>query len=261
MPSSFTTIPYTLDDILLASFVPTLENPHQDALDPLITPKKGEDYKIRGLTDFKDKISNNSHVTLRSQLSKLFTLSHEGSQGKEFDISSISVHAYELTQPKIFFKELCKLQKVRDWIQQAIEDGDDIFFITGYYTFKDAKVQDQSHNSSNSKAKVGIHVKEILARGAPVPSIGEAANLDTEAQRGTRSSTDESWTAPGERIFGIWYRKVSFKWFKEKSGETAVMGRTNRWRMVSDDRADEVEAEVVEVDLEDEVEAESEIDM
>lgn len=261
MPSLSTTIPFTLDDILLASLVPTVKNPHQDALAPPTAPKKDEDYKIRDLIDFKDKISNDSHVTLRSQLSKLFTLLHESSQGKEFDISSISVQAYELTQPKIFFRELCRLQTVRDWIQQEIEDGDNIFFITGYYTFRDAKVQYQSHNTSNSKAKMGLPVGEVLAGGVPVPGIGEDANLDAEAERGTGSSTDESWKAPGERIFGIWYRKVSFKWFKEKSGETTVMGRTNRWRMVSDDRADEVEAEVVEVDLEDEDEAESEIDM
>lgn len=248
-----------LDDILLASFIPSLENPHQDALAPPTTPKEGKDYKIRGLANFKNKISNNSHATLRSQLSKLFTLSHEGSQGKQFDISSTSVQAYELTQPKLFFFELCKHQKVRDWIQGATEDGDNIFFITGYYTFKEAKVQDQKHNSSNSKVKVGIPVGEILAGRAP--GISEAANLNAEADRGTSSSTDECWEAPGERIFGIWYRKVSFKWFREKSGETAVMGRTNRWRMVSDDRADEVEAEVVEVDLEDEDEAESEMYM
>lgn len=70
----------------------------------------------------------------------------------------------------------------------------------------------------------------------------------------------ESWVASGERIFGIWYRKVKFKiltW--KKNVEDAYLDGTNRWKMVSDDRSEASEAEMIEVYLEDSEDEEEDI--
>lgn len=127
-------------------------------------PVHGEDYKVRELSDFIDTISSDTNVAFRTQLSRLFSLSHEARQAKAFNVQSLSARAYELAQPKSFFKKLCGAESVREWIQQCIEDGDEdkMFFITEYRTFVDAKVEEESQKSRRTAADVGVPVADIM---------------------------------------------------------------------------------------------------
>ncbi|CZR68681.1 uncharacterized protein PAC_18580 [Phialocephala subalpina] len=146
-------------------------------LPPPNRPKEDEDYKIREISGFKGTLRVDRDITLRTQLTRLLTLSHKASQSGAFNIFPPKEKSHELTQPTTGLRV--------------------IYFIAGYNTLVDTTVEEESQNSSRTAANIGIPVGEILAGGVPITGMGDATDLQASAERGTSTGRRKSWVASG----------------------------------------------------------------
>lgn len=245
----FTTIPYTLDDVQLASLVPNIRNPNQDALSlrSLVT---GADVSVRVQKNFQARLKNGTNSMFRARLSRLLSLLHDKEDVSATQISALEGRMYELKQPKALFKEICTRKQVQEWLQEGLEDGQDTYFVVGYHTFFNAKMLEQNHSASHNHGEVRIPVAEGVAAIAG-PLVGTALDASLSASKEAMDYEIESSELPGERIYAICYRRILFKWFKAGQADAAYLEPKVRWKMVSDDRAPNVDDEEVEVDLDD----------
>jgi hypothetical protein len=249
MSSKFilTNVPFLLEDVQLASLVPDIRNPHQDALSALEVIK-GVDFSVRDQRNLKVLLNSAESSFFRTHLTKLASLYHKGSENGRLELSTTEGRVYELKQPKSLFKKLCSMQTVRTWLQEGIEDGQETYFIVGFRTFLNAMTSEQKNYSSHASAQASVPVGEVVG-GAAYPVLRDTLDIGLAAGVGKGSDTGEASEIPGERIYAICYRKIAFKMFRARQADTAFL-ESNLWKMVSDNRGHpEDEHEVVQADL------------
>lgn len=131
-----------------------------------------------------------------------------------------------------WFKDACGDEEVREWLQEAVEDGDSVYLVVGFHTVVDAVVVVNDRDSGG----LGGSATEGELLGVEVGHDG-----GTVQRRG--------WRAEGEQVYAVQYRKIVFKWFSSQA-DKGVLGK-NRWR-VCNGRGKEYEEDSVEVVLEEE---------
>ncbi|KAK3166689.1 hypothetical protein OEA41_009814 [Lepraria neglecta] len=126
-------IPYNLDEVALASLVPNLKNPNQDALLTSQTLHKGVDFSIRNATNFHGNLASTDAKWLGLHLSRLILLLGQHAPDDSFHLGASEGRVYELKQPKARFRNLCGdlESRVRKWMQESIEDNQDSYLIFG----------------------------------------------------------------------------------------------------------------------------------
>lgn len=248
MPSRLilSNVPYTLEDVQLASLVPDILNPHQDALHPQALVA-GSDFSWRNQQDVHVWLANTQESLLASHLTRLISLSYSRDVKKSLRLSSCEGRIYELKQPKSLFRRFCSQDNVKTWLQEGVEGGADSYFITGFRTFFNARLARLSQDNIQTSG----HARTPALPGGD--ALVDVADVGLTGERNQESSEHEGFMVPGERIYAICYRKIRFRWFKAHDAENAFLERTNRWIMCSRNRAEmDVDSDVVEADLEDE---------
>lgn len=236
-----TNSPYNTIDVHLGSLVPDKRYPTQDAVVG-ITLKSGEDYSVRIDRHIRQRLSTNSVSVFKAQLTKLFGILHEKEKGLFVGVSAIEGRIYELRNPRETFKRLCSLTDVRVQLQEAIEYKEDMYFIIGYRTFIDARLAEERTKASNISA--------ALAGIDPTGTMDASVKVGRETSIGVVKDVE----TPGERIYGVCYRKVRMATFKTNGN--ALLDTENIWRIFSNVRlAPSIEgatiSEMVEAQLED----------
>ena len=203
-----TNIPYTIDDIKLASLVPSIENPHQDALAAPRRLREGEDFGCRSQQDFKLLLNFNEKFFHRFQMTRLSSFFGGRRHDDNVQLWCREGRVYELKQPKDLFVELCKYDAVRKWLLQTIDGGDDVYFVVGFCSFIDARMVDEIAAPSGVPDSAGA-----LAGGRAAASFSEG----------------QSFQIPGERIYKVCFRKVHFRWFFGRDVQSCHLKRSNCW--------------------------------
>lgn len=248
MPSRLimSNVPYTLQDIQLASLVPNILNPHQDALHPPALVA-GSDFSWRNQQDVHIWLANTEESLLATQLTRLISLSYSQGMNKTLRLSSCEGRIYELKQPKSLFRRLCSQDNVKTWLQDGIEDGADSYFIIGFRTFFNAKLSQLSQDES----QIFGHAHTPAPIGGK--ALSDMADVGLTGERNKESIGHEGFVVPGERVYAICYRKIRFRWFKVHDAKNAILERTNQWIMCSRNRAElDTDSDIVEADLGDE---------
>lgn len=242
-----TDVPFTLETIQLGSLIPNARYPHQDALaaKPATVDK---DYTARKQKNFKTLLNSEHALSFSAYLTKLLSIEHDSGRKAHLELSSLEGVVYEMSQPKKWFKDLCTMAEVREWLQEGIDDGQDAFMITGFRTLKDAKLDQHGYSSAQTKAQANIPVGDAIGAIA----AGEVANVGTKGSHISKQEQLDSAEMEGERIYAICYRKVKFRWHQRSSVDDAFLQSRNIWRTLSDTRSDaEEDGKLLEVDIED----------
>lgn len=224
----------------LGSLVPNIRQPDQDAFSCLEV-EEGRDflvYQQQNLGKLMDATKNSSFKT---KVTQLLAAAFEKTEKDSRWLAPCQVRHYQLSKPKELFKQLCKLEQAREWLQSEIEDGARaVYFIVGYYTALDATVNRTTHQGSQTSLEAQIPIGDIISAGATAPFAGSIGlDLGGGVGRGSGYTTKDSARSPGERIYAFCYRKVTFSFFalQNKIG-TAKLQSANCWKMTSDNRGD-----------------------
>jgi hypothetical protein len=242
-----TDVLFTLEDVRLGSLIPNIRNPHQDALAP-ITAIQGKDYTVRTQKNFKTLLSSEHKSSFTTYFTKLLSIEHDSASKEHLELSSKEGMIYEMNQPKKWFKDLCKLKEVQDWLQEGIDDGQDTFMIIGYRTLKDAKLEQRGEAASQTKFQADVPIGEAISAAAS----GGVANVGLKGNHASREEHEDTAEMEGERIYALCYRRVKHSWHEQKSVNNAFLQSRNIWRTFSDTRTDDDDdGKFLEVDIED----------
>ncbi|RPB06858.1 hypothetical protein P167DRAFT_609826 [Morchella conica CCBAS932] len=228
MPTNFTPTLLPLTSIRLGRLLLNRTTPHEsyhdppNTPDPLVTPQK----------NYYNIISSTSTTTLRTCLTKLLSARYNSTQTANIDLSATEAYTYSMDNSTRWFRDACGDEAVREWLQEAVEDGDSVYLVVGFHTVVDAVV------AVNDKDSGGLG-----------GSATEGELLGVEVGRKGGTVQRRGWLAEGEQVYAVQYRKIGFKWFSSKV-EKGVLGK-NRWR-VCFGRGKEYEEDSVEVVLEEE---------
>lgn len=212
--------------------------PNQDFCQPLLH----SEVTIQDLEDFQETLKKVRNTGLEIKLLSLLSFTPSDSSDSRATISSPLCNIHQLRDPNTHFSNACKEPKVREWLEgRSMSRFSNVYFVCGFKTLQDAKVT----VSHSAEIDVGISGGAPLTAftGVPIP-IPSDSGLDVTV--GVSSSNERgkstSYTATGEHVYAVQYRKVKFSFFSSRHIDQAYLERGNRWRSYVGARAgDEVE--------------------
>ena len=214
-------------------------------------------------TDFSTHISTAKRLRLSTHLTRLLSLANDHAKSSSLHLVAVESRTYELRSPEQHLAEVCKTAEARKWLQRRIERGGKSYVVIGLRTFIDARVRQRKQSSVGLDGEVSVPTTEVITASFGAPLLGsllggELLDVGVGAGNSRIKGQSEAYLAPGEQIYALCYREITFKWFEKRDVDSAFLKESNRWIMVDDNRSagnNEEEEEVVEVLLREEGEA------
>ncbi|KAJ5175407.1 uncharacterized protein N7482_001284 [Penicillium canariense] len=235
---------FSKDDVKLASLIPNILDIELDALESVLPLQEG-DYTVRKVDDNLAIFKAEKDRDFRAFLSKLLNLISQSSTQAGLQLTARSGHIYNIKQPSAWFLRLCETTEVREWLQEQIEDGNDVHFVVGFHTLFDASTAEGLALTSAHGGNFSVALGELS--GLPVNGF---TNVGASASFTNNQAATHRYIAPGEQIFAVRLKRVVFRFLKPRDVDNAHLEKTSRWRMSSDTRsAGDEFSEIVEASL------------
>lgn len=242
--SIFLRMPLSLDSIKLGRLVLNTRDPQQEYQDPpAADPPK---ITICQLQDFEQIRSSARASKFRSRLAGLLSQTFENRNEDLLDFSAAESSTYLLNNTNAWFKRACGAAETREWLEQAIEGGSNIYLVVGYHTLVDARFTQRADSTMTRLAEGGVQAS-VGPPGTAVVDLSSTVGGGREVGKNYK----RSFGSIGEQIYAVQYRKLKFKWFSSRSIQSSFLEPNNRWKICSEVRGDEEDDEddVVEVEI------------
>lgn len=219
-----TSSPFLVSQITLASFVPNIQQPHQDAKRPYAI--KEFDYSVQPDDAFDGLISTESKKFLQILATRFAAFSLHRDRSNMLQVQAQRGNIYSLDNPNNLFEEMVFGQEtagnIQEWFDRCKRIGLQPRFVVAYRTFIDAKVSRTQHRGTDVSGKGTVPISTV--------QFDPSGLADVELAIGSRTNGDEKgdMKTPGERIYAICYRKVIIPSRKGKA--TPVLEPTNKWK-------------------------------
>ncbi|KAG9656709.1 hypothetical protein KCU98_g5657, partial [Aureobasidium melanogenum] len=195
-----TATPYALEAIALASLVPDRRCPDQDAFKALDI--KAKDFTKTHDSNFISTIDANRDSSVSAAVTRLFSAMFSSSKQTQSRLTANGAYVYKLNQPKVLFQQLCENSEARDWLEDGCRQDLESYFVVGFRTLVDAKVEDVRKKSHSGSGKVSVPTEAVAG------PTGGALNVELGADTSRVDNSEASFEAKGERVVAILYRKV-----------------------------------------------------
>lgn len=235
-PQTFilTSSPYTLSQITLASFVPNIKQPHQDAKRPYV-PKES-DYTVQSDSLFEGSIDTSSKSFLEILATKFASFSASREKTDVLRILSESGRIYSLNNPDEVFESVLFGSgsdsekgaggEMQRWLERCRVKRQSPGFVTGFRTFVDASVVREEERKAGVSGGVEVPIGSAVGDFAGLTDL--QVRLGREQGKGVRTSA----SMPGERVYAICYRRIKIRELWGGKKETAELEGKNRWKSV-----------------------------
>ncbi|QKX59522.1 uncharacterized protein TRUGW13939_06656 [Talaromyces rugulosus] len=133
---------YERDEIQLASLVPNIKYPNQDAL-VATSVKREEDVSIcvdQALNEYFPVKPTPTDTSIVHLLSRVFALPDSQPAASHWRVQATESRTYMLRQPRTIFKQICAHSDVREWLEESFMESQPAYFIVGYRTALNAKL-------------------------------------------------------------------------------------------------------------------------
>src|SRR5271154_5737868 len=202
----FTSTPYATNDIPLGSLIPNIRSPAQDALKKAKL-KKGVDYLVNADENFSGRITDESKTFFKAAITRVFSSMLDFESQDTFYVTSETARRYELRQPNLVFHQLCQDDDVKKWLEEGYHDKQDSHLVIGFRTLLNARLFRKAQQATD--AAIQFHIPTGAPAGDPTPT-GEG-DVKIAGGHGHKSGREGEFTALGERIYAICYRKIVLK--------------------------------------------------
>jgi hypothetical protein len=237
--------------VSLGRFVISLDNPHQDFHEPtsIVSPNCTE--KVQ--TQFDSLQHSAKQHNLGSQLTTFLSSSFTKRLKASVRITADQTKTYYLINAGQWFRDATKSQETRKWIERTIDEGEDIYYVVAYHTLVNAQVVEQQGGQSSTGGTLAVPVSTALTASGVVVPFG-MADPGLSGFSGRVEYEQRKFVAPGEQIYAVQYRKVSWSWFARDKVDKMTLGTKSWWEKYDGPRSLQGEPEdTLEVELEDEI--------
>jgi hypothetical protein len=210
--------------------------------------------------DLQELLTRNRGTGAGYRLTEAFSLFRSIRKEAGAYVTATLATRYELQQWDQVFRQACAKVDARMWLEDAIEDGKDVYFIVGFRTFRDPKVAELAASSKSHGVEVQLPVSAVVQANAPGLMLGGVLDPGVSTSRANAVQSARSFDAIGEYVYAIEYCKVRFKWYSSKKVESSSLGQT-KWKVHWGVRAgaEEVEDDVVEAEVVEDLEVDKDI--
>ncbi|KAK4890407.1 hypothetical protein LTR27_010935 [Elasticomyces elasticus] len=159
-------------------------------------------------------------------LSRILKASFAASRHRDHSIEAASVKTYIMKNAEdTVFPKLCDEDvQFQLWLEKTTRNKD-AYFVVGLQTLVDADVGIGSARGISGTA------------GTSVSTGHPAADVEVEGTISTQAERDVSFTADGEQIFAVKYRKIRLNAFGTKDIDQAHLSSRARWQSRLNTRA------------------------
>ena len=239
-----------LSSIKLGRFVTSVDHPHQDYHDPVYNPAPTASIITRAQYD---GLGHEAHTSAFSTaLTSLLSSGFSKSAKSTIRIESDRIQTYLLPNSSQWFREATTTAETRQWLERAIDQGDDIFYVIGFHTITDARVTQKVASGKERTGQISLPVALSLTAAGVIAPLGDLLDPTVGVHHGKANEVAEQFVAPGEQICAFQYRKICHRWLSSKSIDKATLSKVPQW--VSGDRwrdegEDDGVEDVIEVDM------------
>jgi hypothetical protein len=243
--------------VKLGRFVTNVNEPHRDYHDPNTSRNFSIIEKVETDYDGVDTLTN--HRNFASELTSFLSSSFSRHAKTSIRIATNQVKTYYLDNNGQWFRNTVQSEDVRMWIEQTIDEGEDIYVVVGYHTILDARITEQSREQRDSGGKVVLPISAAMVATGVVVPFGNIADPGLAGASGRTEDQQRQFVARGERIIAVQYRKLRFRWFSSKNVvDKATLAKETQWKRYDRPRYLQSDGEdMVEVELDDDLALES----
>jgi hypothetical protein len=219
-----------LNEVSLGCLVPNPLEPGQDfcpVKPPVIT---AEDISPpRYIENIHEFLGAGKHLGLHTKLARIFSATARKENKSVDQLVASRATLYYLRQPSLHFKDLCKDDNTKEWIETVLKRFP-IFLVTGFLTVTQAEVGRTRQRSSEVQLTTEVSASDVTSFGATTIVTDMPDSVGVQLKAGTEVHSLYSFVAPGERIIGVQYRKLKFKRFSAVDVEKGEL-KSNSWVM------------------------------
>lgn len=224
----------------LGRLVLNVWEPSQDFYQPKLLERNILVQRIERFTDVLSQIKDSRlHGSLTAAFSTVFSTRKHSSTS----ISSSTCITRQLQNSNDYFLELCQLAKARAWMESAVRRNLSVFLVVGVKTLTDADIKQKEERLRERSVDVEVPVMTVasaaMAGAGMVLPLGDSLDPSLGKSRTRTFDTKSEYTAPGEHIYAVQYRKVRFRRFTSCKVDHSSLESGNRWKVYVGSRGSE----------------------
>jgi hypothetical protein len=216
-----------ISSVSLGRFITNIDEPHQDYHDPVYTSSLETAEKLQIQYDGIHQSVTDRKAT--SQLTAFLSSSFSKRLKAYVRVTSEQAKTYYLQNCAQSFRKALEHEETRRWIERTIDEGEDVYLVTGYHTLLDARIYEQSGEHRFSGAEITVPLSTALTASGVIVPFGEIMDPRLGGSHGRVEDTQKQFTAPGEQVFAVQYRRVRHKWFRKADVEKLILDRKIHW--------------------------------
>lgn len=231
------------DSVKLGRFITNIDHPHQgyhdpswtEAPEPIITLREG----FIGLN------SKENDIGFTTALTSLLSVGFARRAKVEVEITVDHVRTYVLNNSDEWFVKATDFLATKTWIERQVDRDNDMFMIVGFHTVTNARIAQQIVSGTNTHGKTHVPTSLSLAALGPLGSVFKPS---MQASNYRTNNVRTNFTAPGEQICALQYRKVQHRWLSSKTFDALRLSKSPRWTSVERGRDEEDDDDTIEVE-------------
>lgn len=220
--------------VVLGQLVGSVESPSQNSHTPLCSPLLADDHVQLQIEDFHDTLEHTKGSAFNLFLTQVFSAAFDKSTDTTTTVDAAVCKTYQLKNSDEYFSKICRSNGAREWLERSTKRRRDVFLVVGLRTVVDAQVTHMNSVSRNFSdcldGSVARAITLALTAGALPPSHG-TPNATVGLSRRNQYKTAGGFSAPGEQIYAVQYRKIEFSWFSGRNLDKASLEDGNRWKV------------------------------
>lgn len=221
--------PIPRDFIELGRLVLDPKYPNQDFCQPSFQ----SDVATQRFENFQETLERSRNTRLEVNLLSLLSLAPSAPRKSSTTLTSRLCVIHQLREPNAYFRGACGEESVRSWLEESSRSiYDNVYLVCGFKTLTDAEVSVSRSSGADVDLSAGVSASLLTAAaGVPLPILPDSG-LDVSVGFSSANERSRSigYTATGEHVYAVQYRKIKFSMFSSRKVEKAYLERANRWK-------------------------------
>lgn len=239
------------DAVKLGRFTTSIDSPHQNYHDPAWTkPTLAVNSPLESYIGVHQRASSSGFA---SALTSLMSAGFSKRAKTKLHITADRVMTSILDNSDGWFEEATRLPATRSWIEQRIDQGNDIYMIVGFRSVTNARIIQESCLGTTAEGQVQLPAALSLAAAGVIVPLGDIIDPSVGGHRQVFDGARSQFLVHGEQVCALQYRKIRHSWLSSKRVDKSRLSQpwwfsVEKWRGEEEGEDDIIEVELTQVE-------------
>lgn len=230
------------EEIQLGRLVRNAREPNQEFHDPFSNRPRPSDIAVNTIRNWQAVHAKRKSTKLGSYLSDAVSAFGQKRSTAVTRLDAVSATTNELKNSGTWFKEACTDADTRLWIEDTIDENENVYLIVGTLVVRGATLS----KTSEARTTTGLGVEAAVN---PVNNNSMSLAVGVQVTNETSYGHMTVFEAPGDNVVAVRYRKVKHRFYRSSVDHVSLEGGS-RWKSDFEWRGeDENEEDTLEVTL------------